>query len=165
MYNLFNHYRMTFPDFLNHNECLENNSNWTVHQSQCRAGEECLWFTWYRDDSLELPSLCLLLRHCDSLEKCDGCISGPRDGRDVEECFGEETTSSTAGPPSTSAGTTEMTTTGQCEMFHAAACDITEFNTVEVSVMLFLSHRLLVPFLTGETQPETSRVPAGLSAD
>ena len=45
-------------------------------QTKCRGLEECLWFTWYRDDSQELPSLCLLLAHCDSLEKCDGCISG-----------------------------------------------------------------------------------------
>ena len=28
--------------------------------------------------------------------------------------------------------TTEVTTTGECGMFHWAACDITEYNTVEV---------------------------------
>ena len=79
---------------------------------------ECQWFTYYGDGSQELPSLCLLLQHCDSLDVCEGCISGPRDGRDVEECFPGETD--------------ELTTNGQCGMFHEAACDITEYNTVEV---------------------------------
>ena len=61
-------------------------------------------------------------------------ISGPRDGRDVEECFGEETSSSssTVTATSTSVRTTEVTTTGECGMFHSAACDITEYNTLEV---------------------------------
>ena len=110
------------------------------------ATSDCTWFTWYTDNSV-----CWLLKHCDDFESCEGCISGPAAGADVDDCFGTPTTSNPA-TTHTAASTTEggttplpattttkptttteiMTTTGVCGVFSEAACDIDDMNTLDV---------------------------------
>merc|ERR1712212_100031 len=53
-------------------------------QDMCRANSQCNFFTWYPTSGL--TGNCWLLEHCDSWEVCQGCISGPAVGSDVDFC-------------------------------------------------------------------------------
>jgi len=127
---------------------IDTKHNITVGDCQdlCLATSDCTWFTWYTDNSV-----CWTLKHCDDFESCEGCISGPAAGADVDDCFGTPTTSNPAtthtAASTTDAGTTAhptttttkptttthiMTTTGVCGVFSEAACDIDDMNTLDV---------------------------------
>merc|ERR1719167_908125 len=109
----------------------------TVGQCQdfCVSSEECNFFTWY--PSVGIKGICWLLDHCNSLESCPYCVSGPADGTDVDECVSTDVTDTTMHvTDSTTAGTTtDMTTTSAeegCEVFTAEACDIDESNEIDI---------------------------------
>ena len=64
------------------------------------------------------PSFCYLLRHCDTLQMCQACVSGPASGVDVDTCQRREE--------------------DECEVFTQATCDITEDNNFDIVYNIFV---------------------------
>ena len=64
------------------------------------------------------PSFCYLLRHCDTLQMCHACVSGPASGVDVDTCQVKER--------------------DECEVFTQATCDITDDNNFDIVYNIFV---------------------------
>jgi len=60
-------------------------------QDICVGNSECNFFTWYPvPDQVEMGNdhgNCWLLRHCNSWEVCQACVSGPAGETDVDNCL------------------------------------------------------------------------------